>query len=500
MSLRFRLSALSVGTLLVLLVAGGAFQYFALGRYLRSDEANVLRQRVTSAIGSNLQLLRAANRCQAPGPVVVDNRVSQPTAQCIVDALSGPSLTVALIDADRQVTASAPAGARPPDLSPPEYQAASQGRPRSYYLIGSGSDQTLVVLHPLGSRNGRSLGVIQVSESAQPLQQTQGRLLFLLAIATGALMLGAVVITPILVGRALRPLQRVTQASSDLAAGDFGKRVEEPPTQDEVGRLARAFNAMAAAVQSAFAVRTASEAGMRHFVGDASHELRTPLTTVQGQLDVLQRGAADDPTLRQESLQSMQREVRRMSVLVEDLLTLTRIETPSEQESARVPVDIDRLIAETVDEQSVRAPGQAVEVETLAPGRAVVMGDPEQLRRVIVNVANNALAHAPGGAHRWRTAVDGSEVVVSLSDQGPGLPVADLPRVFDRFYRGVSGPSAGTPRANGSGLGLAIVKSIVEAHGGSVEASNGEVGATLTVRLPLAAPPAAPTSGGAPQA
>jgi len=168
--------------------------------------------------------------------------------------------------------------------------------------------------------------MVQLSESTSALRQTQGRLLTILAIATGALMLLAVLLLPLLIRRALAPLRRVTEASAELAGGDFTRRVEEPPTRDELGRLARAFNEMAAAVQRAFSIRAESEAGMRHFVGDASHELRTPLTTIQGQLDLLERRAAEDPGARQQSLTSMQREVRRMSGLVEDLLTLTRLE------------------------------------------------------------------------------------------------------------------------------------------------------------------------------
>ena len=479
LSLRARLSALSVGTLLVLLLASGAFQYFALGQYLRIDEAAALRMRFASTV-QNLEVKRAAARCQVGQRAdVVDNRVSQPAAQCIVDALSSPTVKAVVVDADGRVNVASDKDY--PTLPLRDYLGAGQGNVRNFYTVGSGADQSLLVLRPLGSRNGHSLGVVQLSELTQPLEQTQQRLLFLLLIATGALMVLAVVVTPLLVGRALRPLRRVTEASTELAGGDYNRRVDDPATTDEVGRLARAFNEMAAAVQAAFAVRTESEEGMRHFVGDASHELRTPLTTIQGQLDILGRGAAESPERRRESIESMQREVRRMSVLVEDLLTLTRLDTAAEREGERMPVDLDRLVAEAVDEQSVRAPGQEVQVEAANPGRAVVLGNPEQLRSVVLNLANNALAHAPGGTHMWRSRVEGDEVVVSLGDDGPGIPRGDEGRLFDRFYRGAAGN-----RGNGSGLGLAIVRSIVEAHGGSVAAST-SAGATFTVRLPLAA-------------
>ena len=229
-------------------------------------------------------------------------------------------------------------------------------------------------------------------------------------------------------------------------------------------------------------VRAESEAGMRHFVGDASHELRTPLTTLQGQLDLLGRGAIADPAAQQLALTAMQREVNRMSGLVEDLLTLTRLEAAeSVPGRVRQPVDIDALISDAVDEQSVRAPGQQVSIETSSPSQAVTLGNPGELRRVVLNLTNNSLAHAPGGVHTWRSRVEADDVTFSLSDQGPGISAEALPRVFDRFYR--AQPQNGQP-GPGSGLGLAIVKSIVEAHGGRVEASSAEGGATVTVHLP----------------
>jgi two-component system OmpR family sensor kinase len=175
----------------------------------------------------------------------------------------------------------------------------------------------------------------------------------------------------------------------------------------------------------------------------------------------------------------MQREVSRMSVLVEDLLTLTRLDSPA-ADSQRVPVDLDMLVAETVDEISVRSPDQRVEVEPSPSGEAVVEGDREQLRRVVLNLATNAIKYAPGGTHTWRTRLDGDTVVLSLSDSGPGIPADIAPRIFDRFYRGPEILS-GTP---GSGLGLAIVRSIIDAHGGRVEVESGESGSTFTVTLP----------------
>ena len=501
MSLRARLSLLSVALVLGLLVTSGVVSYVALGAFQRINEAQALDRRYDVTLRefrfANAALLRpnvpGCTATRAGGPHALANgQLTRSFAQeCVAPAFAGPQVTSVVVAPDGGLLACATAAAATnscevgtseyPTLPAGDYLSAARSAQRRYYLVGSGAEEMLVVLHRFPA-TGRTVAVVQLSESTATLQKTQRSLLGVLAVAGGGLLLLAVVVTPILVSRALRPLRRVTEASSALAAGDLDRRVVEPAGGDEVGRLARAFNEMASAVQRALHVREESEAGMRTFVSDASHELRTPLTTLQGQLDVLGRGAASDPSAMQASLGSMRREVTRMSVLVEDLLTLTRLETPTAEDRREV-VDLDALVAETVDEQSVRYPDQRVEVETAPGGAAMVDGHREQLRRVVVNLATNAAKYAPGGIHRWRTERDGANVVLSLADQGPGIPPAVRARVFDRFYRG----EAEGGRAPGSGLGLAIVKSVVEAHHGTVVVSGGGEGTTFTVTLPASA-------------
>ncbi len=498
MSLRARLSLLSVGLLLALLVVSGIASYVALGTYQRINEAGALDRRYATTLrefrfGATSLARPGLTGCvvtRTTGTKPFINRTLNPAfaQECVAPAFAGQGIASVVLGLDAGVLACATGPTQQngcqvgtsayPTVPAADYLAATRNAQRRYYLVGSGADEQLVVLHRFPT-TGRTVAVVQLSESTGTLQRTQRSLLLVLAIVSALLIALAALLTPVLVARALRPLRRVTEASTALAAGELGRRVDEPPVDDEVGRLSRAFNLMAAAMQRALHVREESEAGMRTFVSDASHELRTPLTTLQGQLDVLGRGAAADPEALRTSLQSMNREVTRMSGLVEDLLTLTRLESPSAT-SAHVPVDLDALVAETVDEQSVRRPGQEVAVSPAPTGEATVLGDREQLRRVVLNLATNALKYAPGGTHRWRTTATPGEVALALTDSGPGIPRDDASRLFDRFYRGPE--DAG--RAPGSGLGLAIVKSIVEAHGGTVEVDGGEGGATFTVRLP----------------
>ncbi|MFN2463128.1 MAG: sensor histidine kinase [Candidatus Dormibacteria bacterium] len=502
LSLRARLSALSVALLLLLLVLGGLASYLALGTYQRINEAQSLDRRYdvtlrefrASAGGAVRPGVAAcaANRLGGRSSVLGGGLSVGFAQECLAPAFAGPQVTALIVAPDGAVLACAtaastgnscdPASAGIPILTAGQYVAAARGAPRAYYRVGTGSDERLVVSRRFPA-SGRVLAVVQLSESTATLQQTQRALLGVLGVAGAALALLAVAVTPLLVGRALRPLRRVTDASTALAAGDLDRRVDVPATHDEVGQLARAFNDMASAIQRALHVREESESGMRTFVSDASHELRTPLTTLQGQLDVLARGAAGSPGALENSLASMRREVTRMSALVEDLLTLTRLDSPGARRQ-RTIVDLDRLVAETVDEQSVRFPDQHVEVEAASPGLLLVEGDREELRRLVLNLATNAAKYAPGGVHRWRTARIGERAIMTLTDEGPGISPEAISRVFDRFYRG----PAEAGRVPGSGLGLAIVRSVAEAHGGSVAVSSTPEGTRFQVELPATAP------------
>jgi len=266
-----------------------------------------------------------------------------------------------------------------------------------------------------------------------------------------------------------------------LAAGDYKQRVTVPKTRDEIGTLAVAFNQMAAGIDHAFEVRRRSEEQMRHFVADASHELRTPLTSIAGYIDVLGRRDAVDRETLQASLAAMQQESARMTRLVNDLLTLTRFE--SGKAPSRQPLRLDQFVNQALDDLSLRDRG-AVESRDIQPG-VTVTADPEALKQVVINLAQNALKYAPGAEQRWSVFTADGRAAIRLQDTGPGISRQDLPHIFERFYRG---EKARDRSAGGSGLGLAIARSIVEAHQGTIEAaSEPGQGATFTAWLPLAA-------------
>ncbi len=282
-----------------------------------------------------------------------------------------------------------------------------------------------------------------------------------------------------LVRLSLQPLEGIGRTAGAIAAGDLSRRVEPAEERTEVGRLGLALNAMLAQIEAAFEQRRRSEERLRRFIGDASHELRTPLTSIRGYAELFRRGAQSRPEDLAKSMSRIEEEASRMGVLVDDLLLLARLDQgrPLEREH----LDLADVTAAAVDAARAIEPGRVIELE--AKSQADLTGDEGRLRQVIDNLLDNARVHTPAGSPlHVRVSTDGDEVVLDVSDAGPGMAPDVAARVFERFYRGDPARSRDT---GGAGLGLSIVAAIVEAHGGSVRAlSRDGGGTTFEVRLP----------------
>jgi two-component system sensor histidine kinase MprB len=327
------------------------------------------------------------------------------------------------------------------------------------------SDQTVDGVHlRMLARRGAMGEVMQIVTPLTETDKTLAQLRWLL----GAVMLGGVALAGglgLAVSRvATRPLARLTGAAERVTAtGDLYHRIPEG-ADDEPGRLAAAFNAMLAALEG-------SRDAQRQLVADASHELRTPLTAIRANIELLERAPGLPPEERAAMLASARGQLEDLTVLVGDLVDLAR---PGEQ-PVEPPEDLrlDELVAEAVERARRHAPATSFE---LTAGPCVVRARRARVARAIGNLLDNAVKWSPpGGAVEVK--VDDGEVTVR--DHGPGIAQADLPHVFDRFYRA---PSArGLP---GSGLGLAIVKHVADAHRGTVSAETAPGGGTL-LRLTL---------------
>ncbi|MFL6126750.1 sensor histidine kinase [Actinophytocola sp.] len=291
-----------------------------------------------------------------------------------------------------------------------------------------------------------------------------------------------------IVRRALQPLQRVAATASKVAdlpldrgevelAERLPKRYTDPNT--EVGQVGLAFNRMLGNVQDALLARHESETRVRQFVADASHELRTPLAAVRGYTELIRR--RDDAVTPEvdHALSRVESESVRMTALVEDLLLLARLDSGRPLE--RGPVDLSRLVVDVVSDAQVAGQGHVWRLD-LSPDPVVVPGDNARLHQVLANLLSNARTHTPPGTTvTVGLSTKGGYAVLSVTDNGPGIPRDLLPAVFERFARGDSSRS----RAAGStGLGLAIVAAVVQAHHGRVEVQSQPGRTRFTVRLP----------------
>ncbi len=278
----------------------------------------------------------------------------------------------------------------------------------------------------------------------------------------------------LLASSATRPMRRMAAVAEGVDAGELSTRMPVEGTRDEVRRLAESFNGMLDRLEGAFERQ-------RAFVADASHDLRTPLTVVRGQIEVLARNPDPNPEEVRRVAGLVSQATARMEAMVEDLLLLARSESA---ESLRL------------DEEEL-APLLAGEVEGLAfdddrqirvgsvTGRVVKI-DRDLISRAVSNLISNAVQHTSRGGVIEVSAIDRGQVVsITVDDDGPGVPLADRARIFDRFARL---DQARTSTAGGSGLGLAIVKAIAEAHGGGVRCVDSPLGgARFVIDLPAPA-------------
>jgi two-component system OmpR family sensor kinase len=331
------------------------------------------------------------------------------------------------------------------------------------------------------SHDPEDSGITIVALPLHEVDQTLHRLLIVEALVIAGV-LGALGLTAFFVVRlGLRPLDRMEVTAGQIAAGDLSHRVSPATPRTEVGRLGLALNAMLDRLEHAFAQRTASEERLRQFLADASHELRTPLAAIRGYAELFRMGAARNPAGTELAMRRIEDESKRMGVLVEDLLTLARLDET--REASRVEVDLARLAGESVQDARAIAPDRTISLH--ASGAAIAAGDPHQLQQVVANLLRNALVHTPAGTPvEVSVAADDGRVTIEVRDHGPGLPEADPQLLFDRFWRAERGRERGK---SGAGLGLAIVGAVIAAHHGRVTALNAPGGGALfTVELPRA--------------
>ncbi|MEV6005939.1 HAMP domain-containing sensor histidine kinase [Streptomyces sp. NPDC051976] len=335
-------------------------------------------------------------------------------------------------------------------------------------------------------------GVV-VAASLDEVSSTTDRLsnAFLLIGAVVAVALGVAGWFAVRAG--LRPLRRIEATAAEIAAGrPLSHRMPAVASRTEAGRLSSALNGMLAQIESAFAARAESEKQMRRFVADASHELRTPLAGIRGFAELYRMGALPDEADVRRTMARIESESIRLGGLVEDLLTLVRMDEQRPVQLA--PMDLRTLAVDALHDTTALDPTRSVSLTGpggpgTSPGAAPVLGDEARLRQVVANLVGNAVAHTPPGTPvRIGVGTTDGHGVLEVADAGPGLTPDQAARVFERFYR--VDASRSRHQGGGAGLGLSIASALVTAHQGEVELETtpGE-GALFRVRLPSARQP-----------
>ena len=282
-------------------------------------------------------------------------------------------------------------------------------------------------------------------------------------------------------------LARVTRAAQEMAKGNYDQRLDLQG-EDEVGRLAQAFNVMAKQVST-------SDQAMRDLLANVSHELKTPLTSIQGFSQALEEGAISAPDEYREAGRIINEETQRMRRLVDDLIELSRLES-GQAVVQRSPVDLEHLLRGCARRFEWQLKETGTEMRFDVPALPALEGDERRLEQAFANLIDNAVRHTPtGGAVSVRAEARNGLVRVAVHNTGSYIPPDELPRVFERFYQVERHRGRGT--AGGGGLGLAIASEVVQAHRGSIQAtSDREHGTEFVVTLPLPASPSTAKNGG----
>ena len=465
-SLSFRLVTWYAGVLTLVFILIGALTIVLLREYL---EANVL----------DTQARRA--RQIADTLVAAANRTGESTMAQEVEALYAPEANERFIRITRGDGHVVYASGKPRDGSfdPVAVPAPSLHRPGEFLRKESLLKGSVLIAAQTYAGAGDSRYVVEVGVSTARTEETVSQVLLMLAIGLPIAVCVAVAGGFILVRRALKPVDNLSQKAAAITQHSLSERLPVVRTGDELERLSVSLNLMISRLEDAIN-------SSKQFVADASHELRTPLAVLRGELENL----AQDSQLKshtRETLGSALEEVDRLAEIVEGLLALSRLDT-GEAQAEWVRFDLAALVATTADQMSLLAEDKHITVTCDSSAPVLIEGDRARLKQVVVNLLDNAIKYTPsGGRIKLKIAQEEGSAVLDVADDGIGIPPEALPHVFKRFFR-VDGSRSRDQ--GGAGLGLSIVKSICDAHGARVEVSStpGQ-GSRFRIRQPLATEP-----------
>ncbi len=430
----------------------------------------VLKFSLHNQVDSNLQ-----DRAQQVGAGIVAQAVIRQAGNVVgievpeLNVFSSPAIFIQVIQADGSlVTATDNLGKQ---RFPADEQILQANRDGHSIYKTITIDKTHLRIYSAPIRLGtRVVGAVQVGQSLKEAEDTLQQVLVFLTGGTVAALIVAGLVGAFLAWTTLRPIEKINQAAMRIvSAQDLKQRLPTSETNDEIDRLIVTINDMLERLDNFFQAQVRLSA-------DVSHELRTPLTVIRGNVDLLRRGAANDPSELNEALSIMDGELDRMSRIVADLLLLSQADAGL---SLRMqPVELDTIILDVYRQARVTANG--VNIQLGHEDQAVIQGDADRLKQLLLNLVTNALKHTPTGGYVTLSLYREPEWVrITVTDTGRGIAPTALPHIFERFYRAEDNNQKGT------GLGLSIAQWIAQAHGGQITVTS-EVGkgSVFTLWLP----------------
>lgn len=322
--------------------------------------------------------------------------------------------------------------------------------------------------------DGRPVGTLQAATSLDVVDAAREVLIYIMGIATVITVMLAAFGSWLAVGRALQPLDTITETAEQInRADDLARRIPyDGPRRDEIGSLIEAFNQTLERLETLFT-------SQQRFLADVSHELRTPLTVIKGNVDLMRRMKSLD----EESLTSIDQEAGRLTRLVGGLLLLAQAESGSVSLNMK-PVELDTLVLEVFQEMKVLA-GEKIKLHLTEIDQIQVNGDRDRLKQVLLNLVGNAIQYTPQDGDVFLSlGIVAAQARLIIRDTGPGIPAEDLPHIFERFYRAEKSRTRG--KTTGFGLGLSIAHWIVDKHGGRIEVDSKDgQGTTFCIWLPV---------------
>lgn len=327
-------------------------------------------------------------------------------------------------------------------------------------------------------RQGDVAAIVHVGEPLDVLNRTFAQARNTIGLILAGAAIAVVLLSIVLAAQATTPINRLSEAMRATGSDRLDRRLHWRRRNDEIGTLAANFDDLLQRLAEAFARE-------RQFISDASHELKTPLTSINSNAQMLLRWADRDPEIRRESLETIAHESGALAEMVNGMLTLAKADRGDDV--PKEPVSLAQIASEATRLAQPRADAKHLSLEFTHDGTPTISGDPALLRQLVSNLVDNAVKFSERGRVTVRVGGDPTTGWVEVTDSGPGIPQAELPHVFERFYRADKSRSRTVP---GTGLGLAIVRSIARVHRGSVSASNAPGGgAVLRATFPRMAVP-----------